>query len=207
MAIVFVNFKTYQQGKDSLKLAKEIEKIDKKVIIGVSPVDIKEISDKTKLIVYSEHVDACEPGRNTGFILPEAIKAAGAKGTFLNHSEHKLNLEVIAKTIDRCKKIKLATAVFVESLEEAKKVEKMNPDYIIYEPIELVGGNISVSNAKPEVIKNISKNLKKDFLVGAGIKTNKDIKKSIELGAIGVTVSSVITTAKNPRKVLKELLS
>jgi thiamine monophosphate synthase len=43
--------------------------------------------------------------------------------------------------------------------------------------------------------------------VGAGIKTKEDIDKSIKLGASGVAFSSVITTARNPRKVLKELLN
>ena len=39
-SIIVVNFKTYQQGKKSLELAKEIEKVDKNIIVGVQASDI-----------------------------------------------------------------------------------------------------------------------------------------------------------------------
>ncbi len=204
--IIVINLKTYQQGEKVIKLAKIIEKINKNIIIGIQPTDIYEIAKKTKLNIYSQHVDYFSPGRNTGFILPEAVKATGAIGVFLNHSEHKLDFEVLEKTIKRCKKIKLKTLVFAGNLEDAKKIENLKPDLLIYEPPELVAGNISVSAAKPEVISNISKNIKMPFLVGAGVKNYEDLKKSIELGASGIAVSSAITTAKNPEKALKKLI-
>lgn len=205
-AIIVINLKTYKQGKDALKLAKEIEKVDKKIIIGVQPADIYKIVNGTKLRIYSEHVDGLIPGRNTGYILPESIKENGAVGTFLNHSEHKLAFKEIKAGVKRCKEVGLKTMVFAESLVEAKKIEKLRPDLIIYEPSELVAGEISVSTAKPGVIEKIAKSLKTDFLVGAGIKSNFDIQRSLELGAKGIAVSSAITTAKNPVKTLKGLL-
>lgn len=207
--IIVINLKTYQQGEKSVKIAKEIERVDKNVILGVQASDIYEIAKKTKLKVYAQHVDPFEPGRNTGYILPEAVKKDKAVGTFLNHSEHKLKMDVIKKTIAHCKKIKLKTMVFVKDIKQAKEIEKLNPDFLIYEPPELVAGNISVSSAKPEIIKNLSKKLKKTtrFLVGAGIKTREDVTKSMKLGAAGIAVSSAITQAKEPKKKLKELLS
>ena len=72
--IVVINFKTYKQGNSAIKLAKIIERVDKNIIIGVQASDIYEISKKTKLRVYSQHVDYFKPGRNTGYILPEAVK-------------------------------------------------------------------------------------------------------------------------------------
>ena len=96
--------------------------------------------------------------------------------------------------------------VFVSNLKEAKKVEKLKPDYLIFEPPELVGGKISVSKAKPELIKSISKNIKMKFLVGAGIHSKNDVRKSLELGADGIAVSSAITKSKNPWKKLRELI-
>ncbi len=206
--IIVINLKTYQQGEKSVKIAKEIERVDKNVILGVQASDIYEIAKKTKLKVYAQHVDPFEPGRNTGYILPEAVKKDKAVGTFLNHSEHKLTLDVIKKTIARCKKIKLKTMVFVKDIKQAKEVEKLNPDFLIYEPPELVAGNISVSTAKPEIIKNLAKKLKKTtkFLVGAGIKTKEDITTSMKLGASGIAVSSAITQAKEPGKKLKDLM-
>lgn len=205
--IIVINFKTYKQGKDVVKLAKKIEKINKNIIIGIQASDIYEVTKKTKLRVYAQHIDYSKQGRATGFILAEAIKKDKAEGSFLNHSEHKLKFPILKKTIKRCKQVKLKTMVFASSLKEAKQIEKLKPDYLIIEPPELVAGQISVSKAKPELIKRISRELKSKFLVGAGIHTKEDIKKALELGASGVAISSAITKAKNPGKKLRELLS
>lgn len=204
--IVIINFKTYKQGKAAIKLAKDIEKVDKKAIIGVQDSDIEEIAIKTKLKVFSQHVDPFKPGRHTGYVIPEAVKKDGAIGTFLNHSEHKLDFKVLKETIKRCKGIGLKTAVFAASLNEAKKIKKLKPNYLIIEPPELVGGKISVSKAKPNLIKNIAKKLKRQFIVGAGIHSREDVKIAMKLGASGIAASSAIIKAKNPEKKLRELL-
>ena len=203
---VIINFKTYKYGNDVLKLAKSIEKVDKKIIIGVQPTDISTISKKTKLKVYSQHVDSVFPGRGNGFITPEAAKSVGAIGTFLNHSEHPLDFKILKKTIQRCKNIKLKTAVFASSLREMKKIAKLNPDLLIYEPPKLVAGDISVSKSNPEKIKKISQKIKTPFLVGAGIKTKKDVKKVIEFGASGIAISSGICKSKKPKIKLQKLI-
>lgn len=204
--IIIINFKTYKQGKSAVKLAKQIEKIDKRIIIGVQASDIYKITKATKLRVYSQHVDYQEKGKATGFILPEAIKKDKAEGSFLNHSEHKLVFNVLKKTIERCKKIKLKTIVFASSLSEAVKIEKLKPDYLIYEPPELVGGKISVSKAKPELIRKIAEKLKMKFIVGAGIHNREDVKIAMKLGASGFAVSSAVCEARNPGKKLRELI-
>lgn len=205
--IVVVNFKTYRQGTGVVKLAKAIEKVGKDIIVGVQPEDIYEISHSTNLKVFSQHVDFFLPGRNTGYIIPESVKADGAAGTFLNHSEHKLKFDVLKKTIARCKKVGLKTLVFCSSPAEALKVQRLKPSYLIYEPPELVAGKISVSEAKPEIIKKIKRKLKMKFLVGAGIHAKEDVKVSMNLGAAGIAVSSAITKAKNPEKKLRELIN
>jgi len=203
---IIINLKTYKQGASALKLAKIIEKVNPKIIIGVQPTNISTITKKTNLQVFSQHTDPQETGRNTGYILPEAIKANGAKGTFLNHSEHRLDLKTIKETVKRCKALKLKTAIFAKDLTQAMKIKKLKPNYLIIEPPELVAGKISISKAKPKLIEEIKKKLKYDFLVGAGIKTNEDVKVAMTLGANGIAISSAITKAKNPVKKLKELL-
>jgi len=207
--ITIINFKTYPEatGKNALKLARTIEKIDKNIIIGVQATDIYLISKETKLSVYAQHVDYFEQGRNTGYILPEAVKKSGAKGVFLNHSEHRLSLDEIKKTFNRCKKIGLKVLIFASDLKEAKKLEKLKPDYLVIEPSELVAGSKSVSEEKPELIEKISKNIKMKFLVGAGIKTGEDVKIALKLGASGIAVASGVIKAKNPARVLKKFLS
>jgi len=204
--IIIINFKTYKEGLDLLNLSKIIEKINKDIIVGVSATDIYNISHKTKLKVYSQHIDNYSKGRNTGYVLGEAVKKNGAVGVFINHSEHKISNVEIKETISKSKKLKLKTIVFVENLIEAKNIEKLKPTYIVFEPKKLVGGKVSVSKANPKLIKKISESIKTKFLIGAGIKTKKDIDIAIKLGASGVLISSAIMKSKNPIKKLKELL-
>jgi triosephosphate isomerase len=207
-SITVINFKTYPEatGKNALKLAKVIEKVDKDIIIGVQETDIYLISEKTKLQVYAQHVDSGEPGRNTGFIFPGAVKKAGAKGVFLNHSEHKLSLDEIKKTFRQCRKVGLKVLIFAKDLREARIIEKLKPDYLVIEPPELVAGSKSVSQEKPQLIEKISKNIKMKFLVGAGIKNGEDVKVALKLGASGIAVASGVIKAKNPGRVLKGLV-
>jgi triosephosphate isomerase (TIM) len=203
--MIIINLKTYKQGKSVIELAKKIEEYNSEIIIGAQIADISNLVKNTKLTVYAQHVDSVEVGRATGFILPEGVKENGAIGTFLNHSEHPLKFKTIKDTLKRCKDIGLKTAVFASNIKDAKKIEKLKPDYLIIEPPELVAGDISISKANPNLIKNLKKELKGDFLVGAGIKTKEDIDIAMNLGSIGVAVSSAITKAENPTKKLKEL--
>ncbi|MFH1365749.1 MAG: triose-phosphate isomerase [archaeon] len=204
--IIVINLKTYKQGEKVLKLAKIIEKIDKDIILGVQTSDIYEVAKKTNLKIYSQHVDYEKKGKATGYVLPEAVKKDGAVGSFLNHSEHKLSFDILKKTIKRCKQTGLKTMVFASSIKEATRTEKLKPSYLIYEPPELVGGKISVSKEKPELIKKIKNKMNMKFLVGAGIHTREDVITACNLGAAGIAVSSAITKAKNPGKKLKELI-
>lgn len=204
--IIVINFKTYEQGKSAIDLAKQIEKVDKNIIIGVQASDIYEIVRATKLKVYSQHVDYEKKGKATGFVLPEAVKKDGAVGSFLNHSEHKLDFGILKKTVKRCRKVRLKVLIFASSLKEAQRIQKLKPDYLIYEPPELVGGKKSVSKAKPEIIKKIKNKLKMKFLVGAGIHNSSDVKTALSLGASGFAVSSAVCKARNPGKKLRELL-
>ena len=164
------------------------------------------VSKETKLKCYCQHVDFMEEGRNSGFVLPEGVKGNGGVGVFLNHSEHPLEFKILKRSIERCKKLKLKTLVFAGDLKTALKIEKLGVDYVCIEPAELVGGKISVSSARPELIRDIGKKLKGKFLVGAGVHSTEDVKVAMKYGATGVALSSAVTTSKNPGKVLRDLL-
>jgi triosephosphate isomerase len=138
--------------------------------------------------------------------LPEAVKADGAKGVFLNHSEHKLKWRILKKTVKRCRGVGLKVLIFASGLKEARRVRRLKPDYLVVEPPELVGGKVSVSRAKPELIERIAKKLKCDFLIGAGIKSGEDVRVAMKLGASGVAVSSGVVKARNPGKVLRGMM-
>src|SRR3989344_1802069 len=113
--VIIVNFKTYPQatGDNAARLAKACEKVAKasgvNIIAAVQASDIYRVASSAKIPVFAQHVDNIDYGKNTGFILPEAVKDAGASGTLLNHAEHKLDYKVLKATIDLCRRLKLTT--------------------------------------------------------------------------------------------------
>lgn len=210
--LLVINFKTYLSatGVRALKLAKICEKVAKEkkadIRICVQATDISKISSQISIPVYAQHIDAVLPDRNTGFITAEAIKLAGAKGTLINHSEHRINNDKIREIINRAKKLKINTILCVRDAEEAELLSRYNPDFIAVEPPELIGGDISISSAKPELIKDSVNRSKVPLLVGAGVHNGEDVRIALSLGARGVLVASAVATARYPEKVLKELI-
>ncbi len=92
-----------------------------------------------------------------------------------------------------------------------ESIAKLNPDFITIEPPELIGGDISVSKANPEIIKKSVDIVRKIspkamVLCGAGIKTKEDVEKAIQLGAKGVLVASGVVKIKNLEETMEELL-
>src|SRR3989338_2279677 len=208
LPVYVINFKTYKEasGKNAVKLAKVCKKIASKkkasIVVAVQAADITNVS-KTGSKTIAQHIDAIEDGRNTGFILAKDVKEDGAIGTLLNHSEHKLKFDVLKKTMEICRKNKLITIVCASTPKEAGRISRLKPDYIAIEPPELIAGKISVSEAKPQVITNTLRKVKRiPVLCGAGIHSREDVRKAFELGAKGILVASGVVLAKNKEKVL-----
>jgi len=91
--MLVINLKSYIEtiGKRGLKLLEATEKVSEEynIDIGIAPqsTDIYLLSKNAKKVkIFAQHIDPIEPGAYTGFILPEAIKEAGAVGTLINHS-------------------------------------------------------------------------------------------------------------------------
>ncbi|HSX48757.1 MAG TPA: triose-phosphate isomerase [Candidatus Saccharimonadales bacterium] len=215
--MIFVNYKTYEEGSGdrALELTKILEKVAKnsqiKIIPVVQSIDLKEIVANTSLEVWVQKVDEVDFGAHTGSVVPKEVLDAGAHGTFLNHSENKIeNFDSLKDTVKLCREIGLKTLVFAGNIEELKKNLDTNPDFISYEPPELVGSKTtSVSESKPEIIGdavNISKDAGIPLIVGAGIKSGEDIRKGLELGAAGFAVASSIVASSDPEKALMELI-
>tara|TARA_Y100000310_G_scaffold341339_1_gene440175 strand:- start:2031 stop:2708 length:678 start_codon:yes stop_codon:yes gene_type:complete len=219
--LILINFKTYEQttGKKALKLAKAIDKFGskksrsaEKYQLAVSPqlVDLKEIKKTIRIPVFAQHLDNIDHGSHTGSVLPEAVKAAGATGTILNHSEKKIKLPKLKETLGICKQLNLKTIICTGSLAGVKKLIKLQPNYIAYEPKKLIGKNVSVTQTNPKIILKAvklieKKNSKTKLLVGAGIHSKQDVKKAIGLGADGVLLAHKVVKAKNTKKVLQQM--
>ncbi len=210
--MIVTNFKTYQSAtaENAIKLAKIHQEVADElgvdIRVAVQAVDLAKVIDAVKIPVFAQHIDPVNFGSATGHVLPEAVKSIGAEGTILNHSERRLDREVLSKSIVRAKEVGLITIVCAETPEEGASFLEFDPDYIAVEPPELIGGDISVSSAQPEIIENAAKLIGTEkLLVGAGVKTGEDVKICIKLGAKGVLLASGITKAEDPKAVLVDL--
>jgi triosephosphate isomerase len=216
--VIVLNVKTYAEatGEKSFDIAILMDKISKEtgasMAIAVQPTDISLCSKKVSIPVFAEHIDPIGPGSHTGWILPEAVKSAGAVGTLVNHSEHRLILADIDICVTRAKELELDHIICSNNVSTSRAIAAFSPNFLAVEPPELIGGDISVTTADPdivsksvEVVKNIDKKVK--ILCGAGVKNGKDVSKAIELGADGVLLASGIVKAKDKEKVIRDLAS
>ncbi|MFH2106856.1 MAG: triose-phosphate isomerase [Candidatus Micrarchaeota archaeon] len=219
--MIVLNLKTYQESIEKtmqfVEIAEEVA-IKTKVRIIVCP-PVTSLANAAWHYAgfrcsetYAQHVDHTGLGAHTGSIPAEALKYLKVKGSLVNHSEKRIGMENIAKTIESLHKNGLESLVCAESPKEAETIAKLNPKYIAIEPPELIGSGISVSNAKPEVVTNTVKLIEKAnpkviVLCGAGVSNKEDTKKALQLGAKGVLLASAFVKAKNPKKFLEELVS
>jgi triosephosphate isomerase len=211
-----IGLKGYLFGKDALELAKAADRISKKygitIIFDPQYVDIPKIAAQTENIyIFAQHMDSIKIGVGVGSILPEAIKAAGAVGTLLNHSERRINLSEISKTIKRADEVGLATLVFADSPEEAAAIAHLSPNIILAEPPELIGSATSVGKLQKEFIsKTIAAvrkiNPKIIIANSAGIRTAGDVAEIIRLGAQATGSTSGILKSKDPIKTMEEMI-
>ena len=211
--IIIVNFKAYQTaiGENAVNLARICEKVAKdtntEIAVAVQAPDIYRISKQVSIPVLAQHIDDNAFGSHTGNIIAESVKENGALGTLLNHSEKRLRMDILEASVKRAKETGLATVICANDPDIGAAVSNFDPDFVAVEPPELIGGDISVSSAKPEVITDaVNKCSKGKLLVGAGVKTTEDVKKAIELGAVGILVASGITKAEDPEKALRDLV-
>lgn len=213
--LILLNLKVYKEsiGENGLKLCKIAEKVAKKTgaNIAVAPQtpDLSRIASSLSIPVFAQHVDSKDLGAFTGSITVEEVKAIGCKGTILNHSERKVPFEEIKKVVEKAKQLQLVTVICADTIEEAKKISTLKPDYIAIEPPELIGSGISVSKARPELIRDTVKAVKEiadiPIICGAGIATGDDVRRAVELGVVGVLPASAFAKAKDPEAVLLDM--
>lgn len=212
---VLINFKTYAEatGKKAVELARTVEKVslETDVGIGVAPqfTDIAPIANTVSIPVFAQHIDPITPGNSTGHVLAESVRENGAVGTLINHSERRLKLADIDVAITRAREIQLVSIVCTNNPSVSASAAALNPNMLAIEPPELIGTEISVSKAKPEIVTDTIKlvrnvNKKVTILCGAGITIGEDVAAALRLGTEGVLVASGVVKAKHPNKVLLE---
>lgn len=218
VTLIVLNFKTYREstGETALRLAEICEDISREysVKIAVAPqvADIHAISEAVKIPVYAQHVDGVGYGGFTGHVTAASIKAAGASGSLINHSERRLRLADIEASIAACKSSGLTTIICTNNVATTRAAAALEPDFVAVEPPELIGSGIPVSKADPDVVRD-SVDAVKDIaptvgvLCGAGITHGEDLKAALELGSEGVLLASGIIKAKDQRRALEDLVT
>ena len=214
--MIFVNYKTYEEGTGEkavtlTKILEEVAHISQiKIIPVVQIIDAEMVIASTSLEVWVQHVDPVSYGAHTGWTLPEEAARIGVSGVFLNHSEHKFDsFDNLYTANEKAMSANLKTLIFAADLDELKRVSDLAPTYVAYEPPELVGSTTtSVTEAKPEVISEaaeVARSFGLPLIVGAGIHSQEDIRKSLSLGAVGFAVATDIVKAVDPKKELLDL--
>lgn len=215
---IIVNFKAYQEveGDRSIRLSRLIQKVSTEngVPMAVCPphLTLPVVARMLDIPVYAQSVDPLPPGPGTGFVTPSMVHSTDAMGTLVNHSEHRIPYEDIAKVVEMCAPLKLDVCICAEDAAEARKMAELHPAMIAVEPPALIGGDVSVTTADPGIVSaSVDSVIAVDpdisVYCGAGVKTGKDVRAAMDLGAHGVLVASGVVKSKDPEAALRDLIS
>jgi triosephosphate isomerase len=211
-----MGLKGYLYGADAVRFAVAADRLaaDLGVTVVFDPqhVDIAAVARETvHLLVFAQHMDPVTVGRGVGYILPEALREAGAVGTLLNHAEHRLALADIATTIRRARELGMATVVCADSPEEAAAVAMLGPDVVLAEPPDLIATDRSAATEIPwfversvELVHAVDPAIV--VMCGAGVRTPDDAARMIALGVGGTGSTSGILKAPDPVAMLAAML-
>jgi triosephosphate isomerase (TIM) len=212
---LIVNCKNYVEvlgdGAVRLSLAvKGVADVEVETIVAPPTPMLGLVASKTNARVFSQTVSSQSGDKTTGAVLPEAVKAAGAAGTILNHSESRKTPAELSKLVPRLSAMGLETCLCAQTSQEAAKLAKLAPKYLAVEPPELIGTGIAVSRAKPELIERTVRSVRRagyggKVLCGAGIVSGADVRRAVELGSDGVLVASSVVKAPDWGTKLREL--
>jgi len=214
--LIVVNFKTYStaMGIQAENLASMMASVttSARMVGVVSAFDLATINQSfPNLEIWSQHLDPVGMGSFTGWLQPDNAIERGARGTIINHAEHKVPLNHVEELMKQLPE-GFQICACAADVEEAKSLAALSPTFIAVEPPELIGGDISVTTADPGIIKStvdavksVNENIR--VLCGAGVKNGSDVKMALSLGADGVLLASGVTKAEEPFEILNDLVS
>jgi len=214
--VIMLNVKSYTEssGEKDLALARACQEVGEETGVSMAycpqQVDLAWVARQVDIPVLAQHADAFGPGSRTGWTVLESVKAAGAAGTLVNHSEHRLQIADIEEICVRARKLDLYTVVCTNNTPTSQAAAHFGPSCIAVEPPDLIGSGVPVSKADPDIVRNSVEAVKEiddgiAVLCGAGISTGEDVKAAIELGAEGVLLASGVVKADDPKGALLDL--
>lgn len=210
-----IGTKNYVYGDTLLEYAiaadKASEKYDIDVLFICPAVEIRRVCDNTKnLIVLAPYMDTLRPGRGMADVLPEGLKAAGAKGVVINHCEKPMSLPQMKATIDRARELDMLVFACADTLDEAKAIAQLHPDIINPEPSEIIGGGNGVSPmAYVKDSIRVIKDIYDDIMVeqAAGITNGQQVYDFIMAGSEAAGAASGIMNAADPIAMIDEMIA
>ncbi|PSQ45486.1 triose-phosphate isomerase [Halobacteriales archaeon SW_12_67_38] len=209
---VLVNLKAYPSDPVGIATAARDVAAESDVRIAVSPqaAHLERVAE-TGVETWAQHVSPVEHGSHTGSTLAEAVADAGAVGTLVNHSERRLRLAGIDGALDAADRADLETIVCANNPPQVGAAAALGPDGVAVEPPELIGGDVSVSRADPDIVENAvdaaaAVDDSVDVLCGAGISSGEDLVSAGDLGASGVLLASGVAKADEPKEALADLV-
>jgi triosephosphate isomerase len=205
--------KNYIYGDKALEFAlaadKAAEKYDVDVLFIAPYTEIRRIAEQTsRLIILAPYMDTLRPGRGMADVLPEALKAAGARGVVVNHCERPMTLTAIKKTIDRANELEMISFACADTIAEAKAIAQLHPAIINPEPTELIGSGVTSDLSYVLETVKVIKAICPDILVeqAAGITTAEQVYQFIMAGSDAAGSCSGILNAKEPLALLDEMI-
>jgi triosephosphate isomerase len=207
--------KAYMYGPELLRLALRADALSEQygvqIIITPQDVDISPVAQSVqRVLVFAQHMDLLRPGRGIGSALPEALKAAGAVGVLLNHSECPVPERELGEAITRAHDLDLTTLVCASEVTSATATARLGPDALIVEEPALIGTGTPGRKQGLRIPEIDGKIWRVDpgirVLHAAGIGSPADVYDVIAAGAQGTGSSSAIFTAADPQRMLHDMI-
>ncbi len=216
LPILIINFKAYGEaaGRRAVEIAKAAEKVAKElgVNIAVAPnhLELALVAQSVEIPVYAQGADVEAPGTYTSHVAVDNIKAAGASGVILNHSEAPLRLNDLAKLVTKAKSVGLDVVTCAPDPRTSLAAAALGPHAVAVEPPELIGTGRAVSKYKPETVVETVRLVSTHFpdvavITGAGIESGEDVEAALRLGTKGVLLASAAVKAKDHYQKIMEL--
>lgn len=217
--MLILNFKTYTSLSGNsllpvLQIVAEVTEAHPELVgkIFVAPAMIELAFAKAmqpQLGYLAQSVDNMSQGKGTGRTPFTLVKEIGVEYVLANHSENRIGIEETIAQIKAAKDLGIHIIACCENAAEAKQLLEAEPYAILYEPPELIGSGVSVTN-KPEAVTEFvqllaGSNVK--AIIGAGVSNAQDIKQSLNFGAYGVCLASAFANAEDKKNFLLELAS
>jgi triosephosphate isomerase len=210
---ILVNLKAYPCDPVAVAEAARDVAEESGVRIAIAPqaAHIERVAE-TGVETWAQHVSPNDHGSHTGSTLAEAVAEAGAVGTLLNHSENRLKLADIDASLAAAERAGLETCVCGNNPAQIGAVSALGPGSVAVEPPELIGGDVSVSTADPDIVVDAveaAAAVDEDVEVycGAGVSTGDDVLAAQDLGATGILLASGVAKAEAPRVALEDLVA